>query len=117
MVLVRKKDESIRFCIDYRRLNTVTKKDALGIVAANKHFRPFIYGSEFTFVTDHKPLKWLESMQYPPNRVARWIMKLQQFNYKVEYKPGKTHKNADAVPRRPNIDENCNSICIEELPL
>jgi hypothetical protein len=99
-----------------RRYST-TEKEALGIVAAIKHFRPFIYGSKFTVVTDHKPLKWLESMQNPPNRVARWIMELQQYNYKIEYKPGKTHKNADAVSRRPNIDENCNSICIEELPL
>jgi hypothetical protein len=100
------------------RKYSTTEKEALAIVAAIKQFRLFVYGSKFTVVTDHKPLKWLESMQNPRNRGARWIMELQQYNYKVEYKPGKTHINADAdaISRRPCTEDKCNSIYIDDLP-
>ena len=98
------------------RKYSTTEKEALAIVEAIKQFRPFVNGSQLTVVTDHKPLKWLESMQNPRNRGARWIMELQQYNYKVEYKPGKTHINADAISRRPCTEDKCNSIYIDDLP-
>ena len=91
-----------------------TEKEALAIIVAVKQLRPYLYGREFTIVTDHKPLQWLESMKNPPGRVARWIMELQEHNFKVEYKAGKKHVNADALSR---IPERCNLLTTEDLPL
>ena len=36
--MVKKKDNTYRFCVDYRRLNSVTKKDAFPIPAINEAF-------------------------------------------------------------------------------
>ena len=37
-------------------------------------------------------------------RLARWMMYLQQFNFKVEHRPGRAHGNADALSRQPPTD-------------
>jgi hypothetical protein len=52
-------------------------------------------------------------MKNPPGRVARWIMELREHNFKVEYKAGKKHVNADALS---GIPERCNLITTEDLP-
>jgi len=33
-----------------------TEKELLAIVLAVKHFRPYVYGTKFLIITDHKPL-------------------------------------------------------------
>ena len=39
-------------------------------------------------------------------RLNRWMIFLQQFNYTIEYRPGKKHANADALSRRPRQSDH-----------
>ena len=39
------------------------EKECLSIKAAIQNFRVYIVGSKFTVVTDHKALKWLNTMK------------------------------------------------------
>jgi hypothetical protein len=49
---------------------TVTEKEALAILWSSKHFRPYIYGHEVTFFTDHKPLADLKNNRVPKRILA-----------------------------------------------
>lgn len=83
-----------------RNYSTV-EREALAAVSAIKEFYPYLYGFSFTLVTDHNPLTSLKGLKDVGGRLARWLMYLQQFNFQVRYRSGRTHTNADALSRRP----------------
>jgi hypothetical protein len=56
-------------------------------------------GLEFLLRTDHKPLLSLPTTANPTRKVAGWITKLQGYRYKVQYRQGKSHSNADGLSR------------------
>ena len=99
------KDHPIAYAsrtLNKAELNYATiEKELLAIVWSVQHFRPYLYGRKFIIFTDHKPLKWLESNRDLSSRLTRWRIKLSEFDYKIEYKRGKSNTNADALSRIP----------------
>ena len=78
---------------------SATEKELLAIVWATKYFRPYLFGKPFTICTDHQALTWLFKLKEPNAKLARWKLRLQEFDYKIIYKPGKRNLNADALSR------------------
>lgn len=82
-----------------------TEKELLAVVWAVKHFRPYVYGTKFKIMTDHKPLIWLFSINDPGSRLIRWTLKLEEYDYEIIHKFGRANANPDALSRNAIRDE------------
>src|SRR6202020_28267 len=70
---------------------SVTDQECLAVVWAIKHFQHYLGLRPFIIVTDHSALKWLKTSKISTGRRARWIMFLQQFDFEIVHRPGKTN--------------------------
>ena len=78
-----------------------TRRELLAVKHFVQHFRPYLYGREFTIRTDHASLTWLINFKDPEGQTARWIQSLSEYRFKIALRAGKQHGNADGLSRRP----------------
>ena len=77
------------------RSYSATARETLAAVFGCEHFSHYLHGKKFVLRTDHNPLVWLRSMKNPKRPYSGWIVRLEQFNYIIQYREGKRHINAD----------------------
>ena len=79
----------------------VTWKELLAVVEFVHHFRHYLLGREFTRRIDHNSLVWVRNFKEPEVQLARWLQKLEEYNFTIVHCRGALHSNADVLSRIP----------------
>lgn len=78
---------------------TTTEKKCLAVIFAIKKLRCYLEATEFTVITDHSSLVWLQNLKDSRGRLARWALELSANNAKIEHRKGTTNEAADTLSR------------------
>ena len=81
-----------------RNYSTI-EKEGLAIVWAIEKLMVFLYGREFTLLTDHRPLVFMQNEKMNNGRVMRWSLFLQDMSFKIESIKGVDNMLADCLSR------------------
>jgi hypothetical protein len=87
---------------DHERNYPVHEQELLSIIDALREWRHYLLGNRFTVITDHRSLQYLSTQDKLSARQTRWSEFLQQFDFQIQYRPGRDNTIADGLSRRPD---------------
>jgi len=75
--------------------------EVFAVIKSLRKFRVYLLNIPFRIVTDCKAFVQTMSKKDACMRVARWALEIEEFQYKVEHRPGTSMRHADALSRNP----------------
>jgi hypothetical protein len=77
----------------------ILEKECLAIVWAVTKLKVYLYGTEFVLLVDNKPLSFMKEASIKNARVARWLLSLQDWSFRVKAIKGVENHIADCLSR------------------
>jgi len=108
-ILGQTDDKGRKFVISYggRGLRPCEKKwpitqlECLSLLTGIREYHVYLAAAPFVIYTDHVSLKYLQSLKVSAhNRLARWALALQPYQFTIEHVEGKKLTAADGLSRR-----------------
>lgn len=82
------------------RRYSVTEQECLCVIWAVEKLRCYLEGSgKFKVITDNYSLLWLLKQNPLSGRIARWILRLQSFDFEIAHRPGRNNVIPDHLSR------------------
>ncbi|KAJ1204129.1 hypothetical protein NDU88_007910 [Pleurodeles waltl] len=80
----------------------IAEKELLAIRDAFKEWRHYILGAKYiiTVYTDHRDLQFMSAARLLTARQLRWMLFFAEFDFVVNFRPGKDNHKADALSRQ-----------------
>lgn len=80
-----------------------TERELIAILHGIEKFRGYVEGTKFTVITDCSSLTWLHRLREPTGRLSRWCLRLAQFDFDVQHRPGTQNVIPDALSRNVSL--------------
>ena len=94
------------------------EKELLAVIYALKKLRKYLLDREFVLFCDNTAVCYLFNKNEPSQRLQRWVMCTQEFQFKVVHLPSTKNSVADALSRFPpktNDEDEDGEDCIDAL--
>ncbi|KAK8948956.1 hypothetical protein KSP39_PZI005193 [Platanthera zijinensis] len=85
------------------RRYTVQEKEMTTIIHCLRVWRHYLLGAKFVVKTDNVATSYFQTQKKLSAKQARWQDFLAEFDYTLEYKPGKANVVADALSRKAGL--------------
>ena len=103
--------------LEHEKKWTTIELEAAALIWALETFRPYIDGVHVAIRTDHAPLECIRSKTDRYKRLRKWALRLQEFRFAIQPRPGTSQKHVDAPLGAPiHVESTQRPIVLDEFP-
>ncbi|CAM9901154.1 unnamed protein product, partial [Sphacelaria rigidula] len=78
---------------------SASEREVVVVLWSVERFRSYLWGREFTLVTDSSALTWLFRSQNLSPKFHRWALRLMEYDMVLKWRAGREHQLPDALSR------------------